>query len=97
MFPVVQADVNDFALSLYRNLPLHNAIDYIRIQRSVTQVQKYTCKSVSKTIGEEYTPPPPQVTEIDQKTSRSNLSCIFVLREAVFIPPINSESRQFSV
>lgn len=59
MFPVVQADVNDFALSLYRNLPLHNAIDYIRIQRSVTQVQKYTCKSVSKTIGEEYIPPTP--------------------------------------
>lgn len=52
------ADVNDFALSLYRKLPLHNAIDYIRIQRSVTQVQKYTCKSVSKTIGEEYIPPP---------------------------------------
>lgn len=37
------------------------------------------------------------MTEIDQKTSRSNLSCICVLREAVFIPPINSESRQFSV
>lgn len=37
------------------------------------------------------------MTEIDQKTSRSNLSCICVLREAGFIPPINSESRQFSV
>lgn len=63
MFPVVQADVNDFALSLYKNLPLHNAIDYIRIQRSVTQVQKYTCKSVSKTIGEEYIPPPAPLSD----------------------------------